>query len=168
MIERAEHDSLTGLLNRSSVSQLVEQTLSDEHASTSMHALFIIDLDDFKRINDTWGHRAGDNCLKTIAQVLKSSFRSSDLIGRLGGDEFIIFMRFVGKREVVEEKAAALLDTIKHANTQYAGITLNASIGVSLFHKDGTNLDQLYERADKAMYKAKSLGKNNYFFAGDL
>ena len=168
IIDRAEHDSLTGLLNRSSVSQLTDQTLADKQASSSMHALFIIDLDDFKHINDTWGHRAGDDCLKTFAQVLKSMFRSTDLVGRLGGDEFIIFMRFVATREVVEEKAAALLDAINRAKTDYSGVTLNASIGISLYQADGINLDQLYERADKAMYHAKHLGKNKYFFAGDL
>ena len=168
IIDRAEHDSLTGLLNRSSIRQLTNQTLADKQSSSSMHALFIIDLDDFKHINDTWGHRAGDDCLKTFAQVLKSTFRSTDLVGRLGGDEFIIFMRFVATREVVEDKAAALLDAINRAKTDYSSVTLNASIGISLYQADGTNLDQLYERADKAMYHAKHLGKNKYFFAGDL
>lgn len=167
-IELAAHDPLTGLLNRSSAYQLAGQTLSDERFSESMHALFMIDLDDFKRINDTWGHRAGDECLILFAKTLQKTFRASDLIGRLGGDEFIVLMRFVARREIVEMKAATLIQALNQTPVSYEGVQLNASVGIALFPTDGTDPDQLYERADKAMYHAKHLGKNQFFFAGDL
>ncbi len=166
MIERAERDALTGVLNRASIRQLAEQTL--EKNDSLMHALFMIDLDDFKHINDTWGHKAGDEYLQLFARALRDNFRSTDLVGRLGGDEFIVLMRSVSDRNVVESKAVALIEAINQVRTPYEGMQLCASIGISLYPMEGTDLDILYERADKAMYQAKRLGKNKYFFSDAL
>ena len=168
MIERAERDILTGLLNRASIRQLGEKTLADKNSNSFMHALFMIDLDDFKHINDTWGHKAGDECLRLFARVLRDNFRSTDLVGRLGGDEFIVIMRLVSDRDAVESKAAALIEAINQVRTPYEGMRICSSIGISLCPTESTDLDILYERADKAMYQAKRLGKNKYFFSDAL
>lgn len=168
LIERAENDPLTGVLNRSASRTLAEQTIKNEQFEGSMHALFILDLDGFKKINDTFGHRAGDECLQILAQTLKTTFRSSDLVSRLGGDEFLVFMRFVTTREVVEARAGRLIENLNRAAVPYPGIVLNASVGIALFPTDGADLDQLYERADKALYHAKAMGKNHFCFASDL
>lgn len=167
-IQRAEHDSLTGLLNRSSFRQMAEQTPGTSEKANVMHAMLIIDLDDFKHINDTWGHQAGDHCLKVCASTLRDSFRVSDLVGRLGGDEFIVYMRFISSREAVHAKANALLKTIHQAPLGYEGAALNISIGVAIYPSDGTDIDTLYARADKALYQAKHLGKNKACFADEL
>ena len=128
----------------------------------------IMDIDHFKKVNDTWGHQAGDHALKFCADTLRNSFRVSDLVSRLGGDEFIILMRFIPNREVVEAKANALLEAIHQASLDYEGITLNISIGIALHPADGEDIDTLYARADKALYHVKHLGKNNACFSDEL
>jgi diguanylate cyclase (GGDEF)-like protein len=167
-IERAEHDPLTGLLNRESFHKMVEQTPGIKEKTNAMHALMIIDLDDFKHINDTWGHQAGDHCLQVCAKTLRDSFRVSDLVVRLGGDEFIVFMRFITNREAAEANANALLEAIHQAPLGYEGAALNVSIGIGLYPSDGEDIDTLYARADKALYQAKHLGKNKACFADEL
>lgn len=167
-IQRAEHDALTGLLNRASFRQMVDQTPGISEKTNVLHALLIIDLDDFKHINDTWGHQAGDHCLKVCAKTLRDSFRVSDLVARLGGDEFIILMRFISSREAVEAKANALLEAIRQTQLGYEGAVLNISIGIAMYPADGEDFDSLYARADKALYRAKHLGKNKACFADEL
>lgn len=167
-IQRAEHDTLTGLLNRSSFFEMMEQTPSTTEKANVMHALLIIDLDDFKRINDTWGHQAGDHALRVCANTLRDSFRISDLVGRLGGDEFVVLMRFISNREAVRAKADALLETIQKAPLGYEDVALSISIGVAVYPADGEDSDTLYARADKALYQAKQLGKNKACFADEL
>ena len=128
----------------------------------------IIDLDDFKHINDTWGHQAGDHCLQVCAKTLRDSFRASDLVGRLGGDEFIVLMRFITNRDAAKAKVENLIEALNHAQLGYEGARLNISIGVAMYPTDGTDVDTLYGRADKALYQAKHMGKNRACFADEL
>lgn len=161
IIKRAERDPLTNLLNRSSLQQLVNETLAESDSETDIHAMFIIDLDDFKHINDTLGHMAGDECLRQIASAMQACFRSNDLVGRIGGDEFAVFMRHVPDRSMADAQAEILRSTLEHLVLSIPEQSSHSvSIGVSLYPISGDTLDQLYEKADQAMYQAKRAGKN--------
>lgn len=198
LIEQAEHDSLTGLLNRSSAVKLVNERLRyDEHEK---HALFFIDIDNFKLVNDTLGHIAGDKFLSSIGRVITDCFRATDIIGRIGGDEFIILMTNIADRNHVEEKAKqltsafgvildAVFDAMANADVeesiskvidnaynnakaasqnQKSAPRVSASIGISLFPNDGVSREELYAHADEAMYSVKRGTKNGYLFYEDV
>lgn len=160
MIERAERDPLTSLMNRNSVRDLVRKTLDEKNHDTVMHALFMIDVDNFKQVNDQLGHCWGDRCLIESAEILKNSFRSSDLIARIGGDEFIVFMRYVTSREDVIRKAEQLKNQMTRMVGPEKTVQVSGSIGISFYPNDGTTLEELYDKADQAMYKSKRSGKN--------
>jgi len=160
IIERAEHDPLTNLLNRSSIRELVRETLAKKDQDNAIHALFMMDVDNFKQVNDELGHRWGDKCLVETADILRSNFRSSDLIARIGGDEFIVFMRYVSSREDVCAKAMQLRERLVRMMGPEKTVQVSASIGISFYPQDGNTLDELYDSADHAMYKSKQRGKN--------
>ena len=129
------------------------------------HVLFMIDVDNFKNLNDTRGHQAGDEFLIDLASEIKSSFRETDVVGRIGGDEFFALMRNVPGDSVTLRKAQELLDTIQEVCADYRDLQLSSSIGISMFPQDGTTLEELYAQADGALYEAKRKGKNRYMFA---
>jgi diguanylate cyclase (GGDEF)-like protein/PAS domain S-box-containing protein len=165
IIYLAEHDALTGLFNRRRFQEELERTLvySDRFAQKS--ALMFIDLDQFKYINDTMGHQAGDEFLCTVARRLASSLRKVDTLGRLGGDEFGIILPNT-EREEVEHVAQHLIQRLltdtNHLDVLSAPIT--ASIGIVLFPIHGKTPDELLAKADAAMYSAKDKGRNTYHF----
>ncbi len=136
MIERSEKDELTGLLNRAASRQLMDQRLMDN--DTSMHALFLFDLDNFKLINDTLGHPVGDRFLSKLARVLNYHFRASDLIGRIGGDEFIILMTHVNGKKHAEQKAKELTSTL--------GALINAALDAAVGARSDRALDAILDR----------------------
>ena len=159
----AERDEMTGLLNRACTMKTIQQIIS-EHSNT-MHALFILDIDHFKAFNDTLGHQAGDKFLVSFATALKGCFRDSDVVGRIGGDEFFVLMQNVSNGQIVAEKAETVLRISRLLCSTYPIENLSVSIGVSLFPADGTTLSTLYAKADKALYQAKNSGKNQFRFA---
>lgn len=163
-IRMAERDELTGLLNRKATMDFIRERLDNSYEGDK-HALLMIDADSFKPVNDTYGHQAGDKVLVELAKEISESFRTSDIIGRIGGDEFFVLMTHVPDRSVVENKMAALLDRIKAVH--YNDIYLSASIGVSIFPDDAQTLEDMYSMADKAMYAAKKM-HDNYVFAEDI
>ena len=124
----------------------------------------MLDIDNFKGLNDTLGHQAGDEFLIELARELKNHFRESDVVGRIGGDEFFALMRNVTEHEQIERKAKDLIDIIQGITEKHAQVELGGSIGISIYPKDGKTLDDLYAKADAAMYKAKKDGKNKYLF----
>ena len=163
LIMAAERDEMTGLLNRASTSRHIQKTLkNDAHAQ---HALFIIDVDNFKSLNDTFGHMAGDNFLITVADTLKKSFRENDIVGRMGGDEFFVLMKNVPTSVIVEKKAASLLEITQMFCEDYPALNLSLSIGISMYPANGDSLEELYAAADKALYTAKYHGKDQIAFA---
>ena len=163
-IRLAERDELTGLLNRRATMQFIQERLEGSFAG-DQHALLMIDVDHFKPVNDTYGHQAGDKVLTELAQQISSSFRVSDIIGRIGGDEFFVLMTRVPDREAVEKKVNVLRDKIN--TVHYGDIHMSASIGVSMFPSDSRTLDEMYALADKAMYAAKKT-HDHAVFAEDI
>jgi len=163
----ALNDSLTGLPNRMRINEELQSMLEAARQEGSQFAVLFIDLDRFKRVNDTRGHAAGDEVLREIAFRLKRCVRRGDLVGRLGGDEFLALLHDCGRRhaaDVAERMLQAIYQPILLADEQDAGITLSASIGISLYPRDGQQADALLRDADIAMYRAKSQNRNEAYF----
>lgn len=156
-------DLMTQVLNRETAMDAIRQILTSE--SHNSHVLFMLDIDNFKSLNDTLGHQVGDEFLIKLARELKYSIRDNDIIGRIGGDEFFIFLRNLSEPNHIERKAQEIVDTISKVTTNYSSVKLSGSVGVSLYPKDGTTLETLYSKADVALYKAKRAGKNQYQFS---
>ncbi len=161
----ATHDSLTGLPNRLMVSQMLNNSIQSARLHKRQLAVFFIDLDRFKQINDTKGHDAGDQLLQEVAKRLKKSLRAADIVGRLGGDEFIILIEKAGELNQVAFVAHTILtNIIKPMVLLGEECRMTASIGISIYPKDGEDEQSLMKNADIAMYYAKEEGKNNYQF----
>lgn len=169
LIDQATKDGLTGLLNRNAVKAQAEARLA---AGVGEHALMIVDLDGFKGINDRCGHLCGDAALMDTAAALRRVFKDSGLLGRIGGDEFLIFLPQVKDRNDVAQKAAELLAAVKGI-TVAEGLTLSCSIGMAMTAADGQDYLSLYRHADRALYQVKKAGRGAYAFCngtclGDL
>lgn len=162
LILAAKMDKMTMVLNRDTTMEYIRQIF--EKDGTAKHALFMIDVDNFKLLNDTYGHLVGDEFLIEFAAELKSCFRDSDIVGRVGGDEFFALMRDVPDRETIGMKARELLETIQAVCKPYAEINLSGSIGIAVYPESGKSIEALYLRADTALYQAKREGKNKYVF----
>lgn len=151
-------DALTGLNNRPFLEKELKKLLDDEHYGT----LFMIDLDNFKKMNDTYGHIVGDEVLKTFADVLKKYARKGDLICRLGGDEFVTFYTELTEQDIVAQKATDIITTFSErmGAMGYGGI-VSVSIGIKIT-TGGEEFQELYDKADKTLYFVKNNGKNAY------
>lgn len=159
--QKAEQDALTGLYNREATRQKISAYLDQVDGSTC--ALFLIDTDNFKQVNDNMGHLFGDAVLTEMAIGMKKLVRQSDVVGRIGGDEFIIFLKDLASQSVAEEKAQQLLVMFQHLFlSEKRPIEVTCSIGVALCPQDGQDFQTLYQNADRALYRAKSVGKNNF------
>lgn len=164
----ATHDTLTNLPNRLQLQQRLAYSL--EHAQDQKVAVFFLDLDHFKNVNDTAGHAAGDTLLCEVAKRLSSCVRSDDLLARLGGDEFVVVAESFDTIQQLKELADRLLAEMREPffidQHQYY---LGTSIGISVYPVDGTDGTTLLKCADSAMYQAKQLGRNNYqFYTSEL
>lgn len=165
----AYYDALTGLPNRYSLNQFLNNLLISKDSNKKQFAVMFIDLDNFKNINDSLGHNFGDLMLIQATKRLKKSVRKEDVVFRYGGDEFIIILDNVGQ----DESSAIAKRIIDKFNTSFAlngyEIFISPSIGISLYPIDGESVENLVKSADVAMYHAKERGKNNYqFFSDDL
>ncbi len=165
---QAKMDLLTNCYNKVSAEITITKTIREQ--SDRQHALFIIDIDNFKAINDNLGHHFGDLVLSDIANKLKEHFRSRDIIGRVGGDEFIVFAENITDIKVIEEKAKKIAEAF---NNTYSGedeeYKVSGSIGVARYPDDGSSYEDLYKSADKALYQSKMRGKDCYtFYSKDL
>ena len=155
----AETDPMTGLLNKAS-----SQFEIGEACSKMNGMLMMIDLDSFKLVNDLYGHAMGDKVLIRFAEIICSAVRSSDIVGRMGGDEFIAFCQYVDDEEVVAEKARYINEEVMKSAKEFMGedmtIPLGASIGAVAVPAEGTDFLTLYQKADKALYVVKQNGKH--------
>ncbi len=158
--EKANFDALTSTLNKQTMCDLTSRFLEDS-TENDYHALFFIDLDDFKRVNDSFGHSFGDYLLKSLGKRFIQNTRSGDFIGRVGGDEFVIFLRDIPSVELLIRKAKTILHAI-HEDVSQNGKTHNiqASIGIAMYPDHGKSYEELYHCADLALYHSKGLGKN--------
>lgn len=163
LVTAARMDRMTMLYNRQTTMDSIVRILHDEPENN--HVLFMIDVDNFKNLNDTKGHQAGDEFLIDLAAEIKRSFRETDIVGRIGGDEFFALMRNVPGDSITIRKAQELLNTIQEVCADYADLNLSSSIGISMYPQDGTTLEELYAQADVALYEAKRKGKNRFMFA---
>jgi len=167
---QAHVDLLTGILNKISFEEYTKSCLEHELV-TIPHALILVDLDNFKGVNDTLGHAYGDKVLANVGRILRETFSESDYLGRIGGDEFCVLMNTAppkGKSypEFVKEKCEQLCEEFHHNYTGDDGkYKVSASIGVATFPECGRDFPALYAMADKALYSSKERGKDTYTIA---
>ncbi len=124
----------------------------------------MIDVDNFKNVNDTYGHNIGDKFLKELASILKSNVRHEDIVGRMGGDEFIMFMKNTPNKEITSKRALEIIEKVSTLTFIPSKDKPTISIGISHYPEDGSTIEELYVNADVALYKAKSNGKNCFEF----
>ena len=156
LLHKAQRDGLTDLLNKIATQNLIEQALCDKEPC----ALYMIDVDHFKEVNDNLGHMFGDAVLADIGGKLKKLFRASDIVGRIGGDEFMVLLKNVDNPALIVEKALAINQCLQQTfNTCYS---ISGSVGVAVSPKDGTTYTELYKKADIALYEAKRGGRNRF------
>ena len=160
----AMHDSLTDLPNRHLLTDRVRQALLRWQRTGAMFALFLIDLDNFKEINDRSGHDGGDHLLKTVAHRISNTLRATDTVARYGGDEFIVLVADVlgeaDARAVGEKLLAVVAEPVLFGDTR---LRVTCSLGIALCPRDGTDFESLCHQADHAMYRVKGEGRNGMF-----
>ncbi len=162
MQQQAQRDSLTRLLNKASTQQEISGYLSQKR-SDSIAAMLIMDLDNFKAVNDSQGHFYGDAVLNQVGATLRTLFRNQDVVGRIGGDEFMILLKDLPDRKVAEDRCALLVDTFRAQLQKLTpDLPVSVSVGAALAPLHGDNYAQLYRYADEALYSAKRKGKNRY------
>jgi two-component system cell cycle response regulator len=152
----AMHDPLTSLCNRYQLNEVMPSLIADAHAHARPLALMVLDIDHFKQINDTLGHKAGDLVLEQFAQTLQGLCRSDDLVARIGGEEFVAVLPGVGLADAVSRAEKVRVRIMAHI---HGGIQVTVSIGVAAL-AGGEGYDELFHRADGAMYRAKLAGRN--------
>mgnify|MGYP000647940802 CR=1 FL=1 len=161
----ANFDSLTGLPNRTVFNDRLEHALHKAQRNSGTLAVFFLDLDHFKNINDSLGHKAGDILLCEVANRLKSCVREGDTVARLGGDEFTVILEEVRSAKYVAKVADKILEAISLSYLlDSTEVNISPSIGISLYPSDGRDVDLLLRNADAAMYHAKKHGRNNFQF----
>lgn len=164
--QKAERDPLTGLYNRMTAIDKIEELINS--GTCSFGAVLMIDIDHFKNINDTFGHVYGDAVLAEIAKNINKIVRKQDIVGRMGGDEMVVFLSNIPDEQVAFQKAEIICQTL-HMNysSEDCCCEISGSVGISFYPKDGTSFLDLYKKADIALYNAKSLGKNRYIVYND-
>lgn len=149
-------DSFTGLYNKTSAEKKITRSLKEN--PNQRHALILLDIDHFKALNDTYGHSKGDEALQFITEKLKRGFRKNDVIGRFGGDEFILLIHDIVCMEWLTQRLEELI------RCDMDGLKFTNSLGISLFPDDGLEFHQLFEKADEALYQSKrQRGAFTYF-----
>lgn len=162
----AYHDTLTGLGNRKKFHEALNQSLNWANNNNQLVALMFLDLDGFKQVNDTLGHDTGDQLLRVVAQRLTNSLRNSDIVSRLGGDEFTVILPGIPQADYAAKVAEKILKALSQVFVlEGKNVFITVSIGISIYPKDGDVEDILIKQADLAMYRAKQLGRNQHQFA---
>lgn len=159
MQRMVEHDPMTGLFTKTHTAYLVTQEIS---VPESVHALLVIDLDNFKQVNDKLGHLIGDAVIVDMALNLKMVFRPTDILGHIGGDEFCVLMKNIPDNEIVIKKCTQLRDLLRKTYTYEGGeVTVSSSIGIAISPQHGAEYKLLFSHADAALYEVKRTGKDN-------
>lgn len=161
----AERDQMTGLYNHDTTLNLIKEYLMDEGIGQK-HALFMVDVNKFKSINDKYGHMPGDHVLAEVARRIRSVFRNDDIVGRIGGDEFMALIKNISSVSLAEKKAVELANAT-HFSCSGISMDISCSIGVALFDDETANFAELYRKADAAMYRAKQSGGTGYIINTD-
>jgi diguanylate cyclase (GGDEF)-like protein len=155
-------DPLTTLYNRRTIYNFLEILLSKQYTDHRFHALILLDLDYFKQINDKYGHTVGDKALIETANVLKRTIRNEDIVGRFGGEEFIIVVANTSHQQTqqIAERCRNELARLKVYSDHDEEVMVTASFGITHFDRHITSLDTVLKQADEALYHAKNLGRN--------
>lgn len=168
LLFKAQRDSLTGLYNKGTTQSMIEEYIENEGMNID-GALFVIDVDNFKSVNDNLGHLAGDYVLSSISLMFSEVFYEDSIVGRIGGDEFIIFLKNIDSEEFLYKKAD---DLVKRFRTNFEGevqeYKVSGSIGIAKYPEHGESFKELFINADKAVYLAKNKGKDNYCVFEDI
>jgi len=164
--DKADSDQLTGLRNKVATEREIKSYI--ENHPDDMAMMFLVDIDNFKKINDTMGHAFGDEVLRELGRNIGINFRVSDIIGRIGGDEFMIFLKNLKEDQNTIREAQKLTYFFKHFQVgDYVKYSVTASIGAAVYPAHGADFDALYKAADQAVYKSKKRGKNQLSFYDD-
>lgn len=160
--DKAMRDSLTSLLNRMALERQIERRLAKQ--PNQFYAFLLLDIDNFKNINDTLGHSMGDTVLKMISSLISSHFRTADITGRMGGDEFAVFLSEIHSPSMALRRVEELKQTITEVFKSDPSLpSVTVSMGLSLYPYEGTDFLTLYQSADKALYEVKRKGGNGYY-----
>lgn len=159
-IDRASRDSLTTLYNAKMTRLLCEEYIKGGEKN---FALLMIDLDNFKSVNDNFGHIEGDKALASVSEIIKNLFRNNDIVGRVGGDEFLVLIKDIDARDIVEARSSQIISSLKkNACGNMPEGELSCSVGAVFSRGNRKKYDEIFSAADKAMYDAKKDGKNRY------
>lgn len=166
LVHQAHHDALTGLPNRVLLKDRMDQVLAAAERIGQQAAILCLDLDGFKKVNDTYGHHVGDICLQRVSVTLREKLRMTDTVARSGGEEFIVLLGQIKIPADAGRVAQVLLDGLRQSMLiEGHTINLTASIGIAMYPTDGSAAQDLWRLADSAMYRAKRAGGNRYVFA---
>ena len=154
-------DSLTGTLNKATCTALTAEYIR-ERKQDEEFALFVLDVDNFKTVNDTLGHQAGDVILQKVGHILLDSFRIEDIVGRVGGDEFMILIKNVSDYSLVETRCTTVNEQLRMIKTGNSGMEISCSIGAVLIRNNHISYERCFSIADDALYEAKSLGRDRF------
>ena len=164
--DKADTDLLTGLNNKLATERKIKDYMAQNTNKQSM--MFLFDIDNFKKINDTMGHAFGDEVLRSLGTQIGAIFRASDIVGRVGGDEFMVFLKDISSDEDILKEARKVENFFKSFQAgEYVKYKATASIGVAIFPQEGEDFETLYKAADQGLYKAKKRGKNQLAFYRD-
>ena len=162
--DMAEKDPLTGLYNRKYTEELIKKSIE----TNTVGMLFMIDLDNFKIINDEKGHSEGDHVIRIFADILRQHARTDDIVCRLGGDEFILYLVGVNDRKIGADRAKSILTALTNRLVEMGySKACSVSLGIAIYPQDGKDFYNLYNNADKALYLVKKNGKNSFRFYSD-
>jgi len=166
LADKADTDLLTDLNNKLATERKIKEYM--EMHPNEQALMFVLDIDNFKKINDTMGHAFGDEVIRTLGHQIRGEFRVSDIIGRIGGDEFMIFLKNLKDDALIEQEADRVANFFANFQAgEYVKYSATASIGAAVYPRDAKDFESLYKAADKALYKAKERGKNQLAFYGD-
>ena len=160
LIDEANTDRHTGLLVKTATQDKILKKI--EKSSDDKYAFMIIDIDDFKTVNDSFGHEVGDKIIADIADIIKATFAEDSILGRIGGDEFVAFFEYAQSEDTIGKAESLQSQLHTYSNTNNYNIPVSVSIGIALFPQDGEDYKTLLDSADKKMYQVKKSGKNGY------
>lgn len=164
LIRKAELDGLTGIYNKITTERKIAEALAG--TDEGRHALLVFDIDNFKEVNDEEGHLIGDHTLKIVADLISSNFRNTDIVGRIGGDEFVVFMKNVTDESQVESKAQDLIRLLYFKPNLTIPANVSFSVGIAFTGEGSYHYETLFKRADEALYFCKKNGRNRYHIYG--
>ena len=166
ILSESQRDGLTGLYNKKVTEKMIGGYLAGE-GRNGRHAVIMLDIDDFKQINDSYGHIQGDAALTCVAHQLQNLFRSTDVVGRFGGDEFLILMKNISGTDALLEKLGSIETGFHGAKLDCMPTGFHCSIGASLYPDDGTTFPSLFKKSDMALYDSKAHGKDRFCLYAD-